>query len=89
MGRCVLSHLAESAAQHSFLLHSYCLMPDHLHSIAEGMDNACDLVKFVNAFKQRSEFAYRRSNPQQLWQTRFYDHILRRAEAIEDVACYI
>ncbi|MBZ5539240.1 MAG: transposase [Acidobacteriia bacterium] len=89
LGRCTLSYLAESAARRSFSLHSFCLMPDHLHFLAEGMDDACDLVKFIHVFKQRTAFACRRSNSQQLWQTRFYDHILRRAEAIEDVACYI
>jgi len=64
-------------------------MPDHLHFLAEGMANGSDLVKFVDAFKQRTAYEFRRSHRQQLWQTRFYDHILRSTDAVEDVACYI
>ena len=64
-------------------------MPDHLHFVAEGMEDTCDLVKFVNDFKQRTSYEYRQSHRRQLWQTRFHDHILRRADAVEDVACYI
>jgi len=64
-------------------------MPDHLHFVAEGLEDTCDLVKFVNDFKQRTAYEYRQSRRQQLWQTRYYDHILRTADAVEDVACYI
>jgi len=88
-GHWALSQLSALAAQHSFSLHSFCLMPDHLHFVAEGMADTCDLVNFVNAYKQRTAYEYRQSNHQQLWQTRFYDHILRSADAVEDVACYI
>jgi len=88
-GHWALSQLSALAAQHSFSLHSFCLMPDHLHFVAEGMAETCDLVNFVNAYKQRTAYEYRQSHRQQLWQTRFYDHILRSADAVEDVACYI
>jgi REP element-mobilizing transposase RayT len=64
-------------------------MPDHLHFVAEGMADACDLMKFVDTFKQRTGYEYRQSHRQQLWQARFYDHVLRGADAVEDVACYI
>lgn len=53
------------------------------------MADGCALVKFVDAFKQRTAYEYRQSHRRQLWQTRFYDHILRSADAVEDVACYI
>jgi putative transposase len=89
VGRGALSQLAKLAAHHSFSLHSFCLMPDHLHFVAQGLEDDCDLVKFVNDFKQRSAYEYRHSHHQQLWQTRFHDHILRSADAVEDVACYI
>jgi REP element-mobilizing transposase RayT len=89
LAQAVLSQLAARAAYHSFSIHSFCLMPDHLHFVAEGMEDTCDLVKFVNDFKQRTSYEYRQSHRRQLWQTRFHDHILRRADAVEDVACYI
>lgn len=89
LGQQVLSQLTTLAARHSFSLHSFCLMPDHLHFVAEGLEDTCDLVRFVNDFKQRTAYQHRQSHKQQLWQTRFHDHILRRDDAVEDVACYI
>jgi putative transposase len=84
-----LGELLYIAAQYSFSLHAYCLMPDHLHFIAEGTSDSCDLLKFVHAFKQRTGYDHRQRHRERLWQTRFYDHVLRSPDAIEDVACYI
>jgi REP element-mobilizing transposase RayT len=53
-GRWTLTRLIHVAAQHSFSLHSYCLMPDHLHFIVEGMTDSCDLLKLIHGFKQRT-----------------------------------
>jgi putative transposase len=89
VGRWAMTHLAGLAAHHSFSLHCFCFMPDHLHFLTEGISDDCDLVKFVDTFKQRTAYEFRRSHRRQLWQTRFYDHILRSADAVEDVACYI
>jgi putative transposase len=88
-GRWALAELFASASKHFFSLHCFCLMPDHLHFLAKGTADDCDLTKFVHVFKQRTSYEYRKRHQRQLWQTRFYDHILRRNDAIEDVACYI
>ena len=88
-GQWALGKLLDIAAQYSFSLHAYCLMPDHLHFIAVGATNSCDLPKFVHAFKQRTGFGYHQLHQKQLWQTRFYDQILRSPDALEDAACYI
>ena len=36
-GHWALSQLSVLAPKHFFSLHSFCLMPDHLHFLAEGM----------------------------------------------------
>jgi hypothetical protein len=41
----VLSLLLECAASHSYRLHAYCLMPDHLHILVEGAHDRCDLLE--------------------------------------------
>ena len=51
LGCANLAKLIEVAAQHAFSLHSYCLMPDHLHFVAEGLTDGSDLVNFVHLFK--------------------------------------
>jgi putative transposase len=88
-GQAILSKLIHLAAQSAFSLHSYYLMPDHLHVVAEGTSDSSDLVKFVHAFKQLTGYEYRQTHKRQLWQTRFYDHVVRSADDLEAVLCYI
>lgn len=85
----VLSLLLECAAGCSFRLHAFCVMPDHIHILAEGMHDQCDLREFVRLFKQRTGFAFRKLRGSALWEMSYHDHILRSADPIEDVACYI
>jgi REP-associated tyrosine transposase len=84
-----LSHLLSIAARHSFLLHAFCLMPDHLHILSEGNSPQSNLLRFITAFKQRTALAHRNRAEGPLWQTKFYDHILREPNQLESVASYI
>jgi putative transposase len=88
-GEWLTAKLLLISAQYNFSLHAYCLMPDHLHFISEGHTEACDLIKFVNQFKQSTSYEFTHQNPKPLWQKRYYDHILRPEDVIENVAAYI
>ncbi len=85
----VIALLRECAANESFLLHAYCAMPDHLHFLAEGTSDAANLQELVRIFKLCTSFEFRQSHGGRLWQRGYYDHILRRSDSIEEVACYI
>ena len=85
----VLQALLECAVRESFRLHAYCLMPDHLHFLAQGTDTHSNLLEFIRLFKQRTAFWFRKSAGKQLWEMGFYDYILRAADSIEGVAAYI
>lgn len=85
----VIALLRECAAHQSFLLHAYCLMPDHLHLLAEGTSFQSNLIEFMRVFKLRAAFEFRQSHGLRLWEMSYYDHILRPSDPIEDVACYI
>ncbi len=89
LGHMALGHLISLSTRHSFLLHAYCLMPDHLHFLSEGNSPQCSLLRFITAFKQRTAFAHKNRADAPLWQTKFYDHILRAPEQLESVAWYI
>ena len=84
-----VNHLARLATQHSFSLHAYCLMPDHLHFLAQGQSPESNLLAFVTAFKKRPTSAHKNHGSGPLWQAKFYDHILRKPQELEAVACYI
>jgi REP element-mobilizing transposase RayT len=88
-GQLVLKELIACSARQKFALHAYCVMPDHLHLVAEGAATGCDLLRFIHRFKQCTGFQYRQESGQQLWRGRFYEHILRREDRVEDVACYV
>ena len=85
----VQSLLLECAANCGFRLHAFCVMPDHIHILAEGVHDRCNLREFVRLFKQRTAFAFRKLRGVALWEMSYYDHILRPSDRIEDVACYI
>ncbi len=88
-GRWVVEKLLMLAGEFGFCLHAYCAMPDHLHFLSEGLSDTSNLVKFVDGFKQRTTYEFSSVHGKRLWQRRYYDHILRPNEAVEDAACYI
>lgn len=89
LARRILDLLREEAAHHAFDVRAYCFMPDHLHILAQGSSPDSNLLRFVKVFKHRSSFFFKQSTGSSLWQTSFYDHILRRADSLDSVAWYI
>jgi putative transposase len=85
----ILQILFACANRHSFKLHAYCAMPDHLHILAEGLQEYSDLREFIRLFKQRTAFAHRQTHHRVLWEMSYYDHILRPNEPLEIAAAYI
>jgi putative transposase len=77
-----------STAMH-FLVHAYCIMPDHVHFLVEGATETSDLHALVTRWKQRIGYRLRLASVPELWQERYYDHILRKAEDADGVAWYI
>jgi putative transposase len=77
------------AKQLAFAVHAYCFMPDHVHFLCEGLAPESDVLDFVNRFKQQTAFEYPSRGGAILWQFKFYDHILRRSDSMDNVAWYI
>jgi len=85
----LITLLRAEADAAGFSVLAYCFMPDHLHLLVESRQQSCDLPRFVKSFKQKAGYAYRQRTGRQLWQSFFYDHILRREESSGLVAWYI
>ena len=66
----------------------FCFMPDHLHLLLGGQENS-DLKDYMKAFKQASAYSFKKEFCDALWQRSYYEHVLRREEAVEDIARYI
>jgi putative transposase len=89
VAKSILSILFSSAAPRSFLIHAYCLMPDHAQMLAQGIHPTSDLLEFIRVFKQRTAYQFKREKGKKLWELSYHDHILRKPLELEDVACYI
>jgi len=83
----------------------YCLMPDHLHFLCsvgacpckdyahKGLhyiDTVPSIIDFINQFKGKSTtIAWKYGIKGNLWQKRWYDHILRKDEDVRNIGEYI
>ena len=85
----LLKHLRDNAQEYAFAIHAYCLMPDHLHFLAEGKNEQSNLMVFVEGFKQSTGFLYYSRTGGRLWQKKYYDHIVRQLESVDAIAWYI
>jgi REP-associated tyrosine transposase len=85
----IVGAIKEVAESTSFLVHAYCVMPDHIHVVAEGARDDSDLERFAKTFKQLTAFRYKQVTGERMWQKRFYDHILRATDSLDTVAWYV
>jgi len=80
-------------------LFCYCIMPDHLHMLImlnenytkkEGAFGERTLQDWVSAFKRyTARTAGQRFEIKPLWQSNFYDHVVRREESLVEIYSYI
>jgi putative transposase len=85
----LIGELRQQSDSHRFAVHAYCVMPDHLHALAFGLDPAGDLLFFLKSLKQKTAYEFHTRFRRDLWQKKFYDHILRPHDSREGVAAYI
>jgi putative transposase len=85
----VLSQLRQCVSVEQFALIAYCFMPDHVHVLVEGVSEGSHLPRLVACWKQQTGYWYGRKGGSSLWQSGYYDHVLRDDEATVAVARYI
>ena len=67
------------------------IMPNHIHMIFSADDVDCPLGRVIGGFKSlvykraRDEFNIRQS----LWQTNYYEHIIRNEDELKKLKLYI
>ena len=85
----LIEELRRHSARHHFAVYAYCVMPEHFHALVRGLEPVSDLLVFVKGFKQETAYEFRKQFHADLWQKKFYDHILRHDDLAERVAAYI
>jgi putative transposase len=83
--------LANESLKYGFKIWAYCFMPNHLHLLLEGDKTDADMKLFVKVFKQKTGYLYNKKsgNSGKLWQSSYYDHVLRSDEDTYEVLKYI
>ena len=84
-----IADLERAATLTDFRLIAYCLMPNHLHLLAQGEHEEANLATFMQRFKQLSSYRHKKDTGEQLWERSYYDHVVRRDEDLRDIAAYI
>jgi REP-associated tyrosine transposase len=74
------SQLLRSVDAAAFAVDAYCWMPDHTHLLLEATSAESDLCRLMNTWKQVTGYAHKQATGKQLWQTGYYDHVLRPDE---------
>jgi hypothetical protein len=64
-------------------------MPDHLHALLIGLEEASNVGICADRFKRRAGLDFRRLDGGRLWQEGHFDRSLRSSEATIDVVAYI
>jgi REP element-mobilizing transposase RayT len=88
LARICVDAIEETRLKFNAVVSAYCVMPDHVHLLAE-MPEGVSLEAFMKHFKQLSGFRLKAQTGKPAWQVSYYDHVLRREEAVRDVARYI
>ena len=85
----VRAQLLHAVETHRFAVLAYCFMPDHVHVLLDARDENAALRDLVKRWKQASGYWYMRRCGRTLWQSGYFERILRREDTTEGVANYI
>ena len=80
--------ILRTAASLGFSVVAYCFMPDHLHLLVEAGDRTSSLVAFVKAAKQVSGYHAGTALGGRLWQTGYFERVLRSDQETKAMALY-
>jgi putative transposase len=83
------AHIAPFFAARAFAVLAYCVMPDHVHLVLEGVSADADLRESIRAWKSRTGYEWRRSGNAKLWQTGFHDRVLREEDDTRAIVRYV
>jgi putative transposase len=85
----VLTQFQRTARAMAFEILAYCLMPDHVHLLVEGISAAADFRRFVKRLKQSSGQVYSHRAKHRLCQEGYHDRVLRYDDNAKNIARYI
>lgn len=85
----VMTQIQQLFGPKHFAVIAYCVMPDHVHLLLEGLNADADLRATMHSWKQKTGFTWSRRSRSRLWQEGFYDYVLRDYDSVPGVMRYI
>jgi putative transposase len=90
LNRKIIHCLLEEKTNSGIKLLCYCLMCNHIHLLAQPKNPDANISKFIAAFKRKTYKIFQNYGIEgKIWQSSFYDHILRKREALSLIMKYI
>jgi putative transposase len=90
LNRKIIHCLLEEKTNSGIKLLCYCLMSNHIHLLAQPKNPDANISKFIAAFKRKTYKIFQNYGIEgKIWQSSFYDHILRKREALSLIMKYI
>jgi REP element-mobilizing transposase RayT len=85
----VRAQLLAIMSDHTFGIIAYCFMPDHVHALLDAKAERCARKPAMQRWKQACGYAHKRGHGVPLWQTGYYDRIIREDADVLAAAAYI
>ena len=85
----ITKHITQFFEGRQFAVIAFCVMPDHVHLLLEGLTDDADLKAVMHDWKLRTGFEWKQRTGRRLWQEGFYDHVLREDDSIVAIVRYI
>ncbi len=86
---CIVTQFLAAADHCKYAVIVYCVMPDHVHILANGAEGCDGLDVFVKRAKQMAGYHGKRVAGQSIWQDGYYERVLRDWEDTRTVVAYI
>ena len=86
---CVRQQILRTATDDGYVVIAYCIMPDHVHLLVEGSDASAKLSDFVKRAKQYSGFHGKNLIGIRVWQTGYFERVLRESDDTRTLVAYI
>jgi len=85
----VIPTLMEFAKRYDIVLHAFCIMPNHLHVVAQPQGSVA-VPRYVKSIKGKTTYLMHRLGfSGKVWQRSFFDHVVRLSEGLETVVRYV
>ena len=85
----IIDQFLRLSDEEKFAVHAYCAMPDHVHFVAEGLEDASRLIRLMHRWKTVTAHRWRQSRKTTLWQRGYHDRVIRDRERLSDVISYV